>query len=265
MVNSVLIIAGSDSSAGAGIQADLKTCAALGVYATTAITAVTAQNMHGVSAVHEVPAAIVADQIDAVVGGIRPDAVKTGMLASAAIVDVVAAKMREHDLRHLVVDPVMVATSGYRLLREDALQAMRELLLPLAEVATPNIPEAEALTGLSLQSDADIRHAARAIFAMGPRNVVIKGGHLGGEMSVDVLFDGREFREFSAQRVDAASTHGTGCTFASAISAFLAAGEAVPDAVSHAKEYVTGALRLGRTIGSGWGCLNHFWRFETGD
>ncbi len=269
-MRSALTIAGSDCSGGAGIQADLKTFAALGVYGTSAITAVTAQSTTGVTAVHEVPPETVAAQIEAVVTDIRPDAVKTGMLSSAAIIEVVAAKVKEHDLPHLVVDPVMVSKSGARLLREDAVQALRDLLLPLAEVATPNIPEAEALVGRSLATDDDIRRAAREIAAMGPRNVVMKGGHRtdvrpsgrDGDAAVDLLFDGREFHAFSAPRIDTTSTHGTGCTFASAIAAFLALGDPVPEAVGRAKDYLTEALRRAYPIGAGHGPVHHFWRWQ---
>jgi len=259
---SVLIIAGSDSIAGAGIQADLKTCAALGVYGMTAITALTAQNTMGVTAIHEAPPAFVAAQIDAVVTDIRPNAVKTGMLANAAIIEVVAAKIREHSLPLLVVDPVMVAKSGDRLLREDAVRALREQLLPLADVVTPNIPEAEDILGRRLQTDAETREAAREIQSGGARNVVIKGGHREGNTAVDILYDGRQFHEFSAPRVETESTHGTGCTFASAIAAFLARQETVPEAVGHAKEYLTEALRRAEPIGHGHGPVNHFWERE---
>ncbi len=258
---SVLTIAGSDSSAGAGIQADLKTCAAVDVYCTTAITAVTAQNTIGVTAVHALPPEIVAAQIDAVVADIRPDAVKTGMLANAAIIEVVAEKLRAYSLSNLVVDPVMVAKSGDRLLRQDAVDALRVLLLPLAKVVTPNIPEAEVLIGRSLRTDAEIRDAAREIQAMGARSVVIKGGHRQGDTAVDLLFDGSDFHEFSAPRIETTSTHGTGCTFAAAIAAFLARGESVPDAVRQAKDFVTEALRSASPIGSGHGPLNHFHRW----
>jgi hydroxymethylpyrimidine/phosphomethylpyrimidine kinase len=258
-MRSVLIIAGSDSSAGAGIQADLKTCAALGVYATTAITALTAQNTMGVTAIHEAPPDFVAAQIDAVVTDIRPDAVKTGMLANAAIIEVVAAKIKEHALPFVVVDPVMVARSGDRLLREDAVRALRDLLVPLADVVTPNLPEAEDLTGHPVQSDEEVRAAAREIQSLGARNAVIKGGHRGGEAAIDVLFDGRSFHEFSSPRIDTKSTHGTGCTFASAIAAFLALQETVPNAVQQAKDYLTEALRRAGPIGHGHGPVNHFW------
>ncbi len=259
---SVLIIAGSDSSAGAGIQADLKTCAALGVYGTTAITALTAQNTMGVTAIHEAPAEFVATQIDAVVIDIRPAAVKTGMLANAEIIEVVAAKVKEHALPFLVVDPVMVAKSGDRLLREDAVRALREMLVPLADVVTPNIPEAEDLLGRPLRTNEEIREAGREIQSWGPRNVVMKGGHREGDTVVDILFDGRAFHEFSAPRIETTSTHGTGCTFASAIASFLARGETVPKAVGHAKEYLTEALRRAVPIGHGHGPVNHFWGWK---
>jgi hydroxymethylpyrimidine/phosphomethylpyrimidine kinase len=263
-MRSVLIIAGSDSSAGAGIQADLKTCAALGVYATTAITALTAQNTMGVTAIHEAPPDFVAAQIEAVVTDIRPDAVKTGMLASAAIIEVVAAKIKEHALPFVVVDPVMVAKSGDRLLREDAVRALRDVLVPLADVVTPNIPEAEDLVGHPVRTDEEVRAAAREIQSLGARNVVVKGGHRSGDAAIDVLFDGRSFHEFASPRIDTKSTHGTGCTFASAIAAFLARQETVPEAVQHAKDYLTEALRRAEPIGHGHGPVNHFWAVSPG-
>jgi hydroxymethylpyrimidine/phosphomethylpyrimidine kinase len=257
---SVLTIAGSDPSGGAGIQADLKTFTALGVYGTSAITALTAQNTTGVSGVFDVPPAFVGQQIDAIVTDIRPDAVKTGMLANAAIVEVVAAKLQQYQLPHVVVDPVMVAKSGSRLLAEDAVSAVRTKLLPLAEVLTPNIPEAEELLGRSLESDDDIRRAAVDIQAMGPRAVIIKGGHRAGDKVVDVLFDGEDFHEYRNTRVKTDSTHGTGCTFASAIAAHLALGENLPDAVGLARDYLQGALEHAQPIGHGHGPVNHFWR-----
>jgi hydroxymethylpyrimidine/phosphomethylpyrimidine kinase len=258
---SVLTIAGSDSSGGAGIQADLKTFSALGVYGMSVITALTAQNTTAVTAVHEAPAGFVAAQIDAVAEDIPPDAVKTGMLSSAPIIEVVAEKIRQHGLRNVVIDPVMVAKSGARLLREDAVKALRESLLPLADVVTPNLPEAEDLLGRSLKSDDDIRKAARELAATGARSVVMKGGHRDGDIVVDILFDGRDFHEFAAPRVKTTSTHGTGCTFASAIASYLAKGESVPDAVRMAKAYLTEALRAAYPIGRGHGPVHHFWRW----
>jgi hydroxymethylpyrimidine/phosphomethylpyrimidine kinase len=255
-----MTIAGSDSGGGAGIQADLKTFAALGVYGTSAITAVTAQNTRRVAAVHELPAEMVAAQIDAIVTDIGADAVKTGMLSSSAIILIVADKIREHRLNKLVVDPVMVAKSGDRLLREEALQALRQELLPLAMVVTPNLPEAQVLTGRTIETLADARQAAKDIaHGMGARAVVVKGGHLSGP-AVDTLYDGQEFRQFSAQRIETRSTHGTGCTFASAIAAYLARGYSPSQAVAGAKRYVTWAMRRAFPIGGGHGPLNHFYR-----
>ena len=255
-----LTIAGSDSGGGAGIQADLKTFAALGVYGTSAITAITAQNTERVTQVFELPPDLVAAQIDAVVSDIGADAVKTGMLANAEIIEAVAAKVREHGLQPLVVDPVMVAKSGDRLLREDAIDALRELLLPLATVLTPNLPEAEALLGRSLASWDDVREGAKELVAMGAQAVVIKGGHREGP-AIDILYDGQEFREYTATRVDTTNSHGTGCTFASAIAAALAKGESVRVAVAMAKAYVTKALQSAYPVGQGHGPVHHFFRY----
>ena len=258
---SVLTIAGSDSSAGAGVQADLKTFAALGVYGTCAVTAITAQSTRGVSGVQDVSPEMVAAQIDAVVEDIRPDAVKTGMLASGPIIEVVAAKVREHGLPNLVVDPVMAAKSGDRLLREEAVAALREALLPLCTVVTPNLPEAEVLTGREIVTDEDVRRAAEEIVGLGAGAVVVKGGHRAGADAVDILYDGSTFQVYSAPRVDTTSTHGTGCTFASAIAAYLARGEPLAEAVGHAKEYLTEALRRAYPIGGGHGPVHHFYRW----
>jgi hydroxymethylpyrimidine/phosphomethylpyrimidine kinase len=175
---------------------------------------------------------------------------------------VVAAKVKEHALPFVVVDPVMVAKSGDRLLRQDAVRAMRELLLPLADVLTPNIPEAEDLVGHPVRTDEEVRAAARELQALGARNVVVKGGHREGDAAVDMLFDGRNFHEFASPRIETTSTHGTGCTFASAIAAFLARQEMVPEAVQHAKEYLTEALRRAEPIGHGHGPVNHFWGWK---
>jgi hydroxymethylpyrimidine/phosphomethylpyrimidine kinase len=259
-IPAVLTIAGSDSSGGAGIQADLKTYDALGVYGMSAITALTAQNTTAVTGISEVPAEFVAQQIDAVVADIRPDAVKTGMLANAAIARTVAELVRRHGLPNLVVDPVMVAKSGARLLREDAVAALRDELLPLAEVVTPNIPEAEDLTGLRIDGLGAMREAAERIAAMGAKAVVVKGGHGEGDTVVDVLFDGSGFREFAGPRIRTTSTHGTGCTFASAIAAFLARGLGVAEAVGRAREYLQGAIEHAYPVGRGHGPVHHFWR-----
>ncbi len=256
-----LTIAGSDSGAGAGIQADLKTFAALGVYGTTALTAITAQNTLGVQAAFELPVDLIRAQIDAVVTDMGVSAAKTGMLSSSAIIEAVAAKLREHRLGRLVVDPVMVAKSGDRLLRPEAVESLRRVLLPLALVVTPNIPEAEVLAGFAIRSDEDVRQAARAIAALGPRNVVVKGGHRSGE-PIDVLFDGERFHEFHAARIQGTSTHGTGCTFSAAIVAELVQGLAVPAAVAQAKDFVTAAIAAAPAVGHGHGPLEHFHRWK---
>jgi hydroxymethylpyrimidine/phosphomethylpyrimidine kinase len=259
-MHTALTIAGSDSGGGAGIQADLKTFAALGVYGTSAITAVTAQNTLGVSAVVTLPADIVTAQIEAVVSDIGADAVKTGMLANAAIVHAVAAAIASLELPKVVVDPVMVAKSGDRLLDDDAVEAMRAELLPRALVVTPNVPEAEQLARMSIGSLDDAREAARAIHRLGPTAVVLKGGHLSGDEAVDLLYDGHAFREYRAPRQHARHTHGTGCTFAAAIAAGLAKGQPLAEAVGIAKEYVTRAIAGGLPIGRGHGPVDHFWR-----
>ena len=261
-MRSVLTIAGSDSSGGAGIQADLKTFAAHGVYGMSVITALTAQNTQTVTGVFEAPAEFVGQQIDTVVVDIRPDAVKTGMLSSAPIIAVVAEKIGQHGLRNVVVDPVMVSKSGARLLREDAVEALRSRLLPLADVVTPNIPEAEDLLGRVLLTEDDARQAAEDVLALGPRAVVLKGGHREGDVVTDLLFDGEQFHTYSGPRVQTSSTHGTGCTFASAIAAQLALGSALPQAVRLARGYVQGALEHARPLGHGHGPVNHFWRWE---
>ena len=257
-----MTIAGSDSGGGAGIQADLKTFAALGVYGTSVVTAVTAQNTQAVTGVHEIPVDMVAAQIEAVLTDIGADAVKTGMLSSGAIIETVARELKRFGVDRLVVDPVMVAKSGDRLLRQDAVEALCRSLIPLAAVVTPNIPEAEALTGARIETPEDARRAAERILAMGAQSVVVKGGHLLGP-PVDLLFDGRRFHEFTTARIDTTSTHGTGCTFASAVAASLARGMETVDAVASAKEYVTEAIRrssdLGK-VGEGHGPLHHFYK-----
>ena len=254
-----MTIAGSDSGGGAGIQADLKTFSALGVYGASTLTAITAQNTVAVTAVHELPTDVIAAQIDAVITDIGVDAVKTGMLSSVAIVEVVAQELKRHGITNLVVDPVMVAKSGDALLRREAVDSLRTRLLPLAAVVTPNIPEAETLTGREIVSDEDMRRAAEEIVAMGARAVVVKGGHRDGP-ATDLYYDGSRFQEFSAPRFDTVNTHGTGCTFASAVAAGLAQGKDVIDAVAQAKEYITGAIRNSYPLGQGHGPVHHFYR-----
>ena len=255
-----LTIAGSDSGGGAGIQADLKTFAALGVFGTSAITALTAQNTVGVEGVYAIPPDFVALQIDAVVKDIGADAVKIGMLSNRRIIEIVAARVAAHGLQPLVVDPVMVAKSGDALLEPDARDALISLLLPLAAVVTPNLPEAEVLCGFPVDTMEGMRRAARAIHALGPRCVVVKGGHLAGtDFSTDLFYDGVRFEELSEKRLDTRNTHGTGCTFASAIAARLARGDEMRDAVRGAKRYVSGILAAsaGLRIGHGHGPMNH--------
>lgn len=258
-IPTAMTIAGSDSGGGAGIQADLKTFAALGVYGTSTLTAITAQNTIGVTGVHEIPTDIIAAQIEAVITDIGADAVKTGMLSSSAIVEVVAQELKRHRVEALVIDPVMVAKSGDPLLQKEAVEALRAELVPLAAVVTPNIPEAEVLTGLKITSQEDMRRAAEKIIQMGARGVVVKGGHLEGPAS-DLFYDGSRFQEFTALRIDTKNTHGTGCTFASAIAAGLARGMNVIDSVAQAKEYVTEAIRHSFAIGQGHGPLSHFYK-----
>lgn len=252
-----MTIAGSDSGGGAGIQADLKTFAALGVYGTSVITAVTAQNTLSVDGITEIPSEMVANQIDTVMCDIGTDAVKTGMLANSGIIKAVAERIEALETPNVVVDPVMVAKSGDRLLREEAIDAYRSRLLPLALVVTPNIPEAEALTDVTIKSDEDALRAAKVITGMGARWVVIKGGHRDGPVK-DILCSDEEVQEFVSERIQSKNTHGTGCTFASAIAAYLARGSSVEDSVSHAKRYVSAAIEAAYPVGRGHGPLNHF-------
>jgi hydroxymethylpyrimidine/phosphomethylpyrimidine kinase len=253
-----MTVAGSDSGGGAGIQADLKTFQALGVYGTSAITAITAQNTMGVVAVQDVALEVIAAQIDAVADDIGIDAVKTGMLSTAEIIATVADRLRHWRLDRLVVDPVMVAKSGDRLLREDAVQALIGQLLPLALVVTPNLPEAEVLVGRSLETNDQIKQAARAIVELGARAVLMKGGHRPGA-AIDLLYDGHEFHEFAAERVDTPNTHGTGCTLSAAIAAELALGHDLVTSVGAAKMYLTEAIRQATPLGHGHGPVAHDW------
>ncbi|HEY3382707.1 MAG TPA: bifunctional hydroxymethylpyrimidine kinase/phosphomethylpyrimidine kinase [Vicinamibacterales bacterium] len=255
-----LTIAGSDSGGGAGIQADMKTFAAHGVYGTSAIAAVTAQNTLGVTGFIALPADMVIAQMEAVASDIGVDAVKTGMLANAAIVEAVSAAIDELELPFVVVDPVMIAKSGDRLLEQEAVAAIKTELLRRAFVVTPNAPEAGELAGMTVHSAADAREAARRIHALGPNAVIIKGGHLDGAEVVDLLFDGREFTEFRGPRVESRNSHGTGCTFSAALAANLALGHSLADATRRAKDYVVGAIRHGLPIGHGHGPMDHFWR-----
>lgn len=258
-MHTALTIAGSDSGAGAGIQADLKTFAACGVYGTSAITAVTAQNTTGVMSWQALEADLVIAQVEAVAEDFGIEAVKTGMLASAAIVEAVAATIRELGLPNLVVDPVMVAKGGDRLLNEDAIHALRLELLPRAEIVTPNVPEAEVLAGMSIRSLEDMREAGRRILALGPRVVVVKGGHLDGPEVVDVVVSDDDNFELRGRRIPGPHTHGTGCTFSAAIAAFLARGHSARESLEKARAYLEGAIAHAPGLGHGHGPLGHFW------
>jgi hydroxymethylpyrimidine/phosphomethylpyrimidine kinase len=255
-----LTIAGSDSGAGAGIQADLKTFAAHRVFGTTAITAVTAQNTLGVTAWEALSADLVTAQIEAVASDIGADAVKIGMLANAAIVEAVAAAIADLDLPHVVVDPVMVAKGGDRLLDEDAIAAIVTELLPRTYILTPNIPEAAVLSRLPIGSIEGMVAAGKRILSLGPRVVLVKGGHLDGPESVDVVCTASETFEIRRPRIATTSTHGTGCTLSSAIAANLALGLDLRAALEGAREYLDGAIRHAPGLGRGHGPLNHFWR-----
>ena len=256
-VPKALTVAGSDSGGGAGIQADLKTFSAFRVFGMSVITAVTAQNSVGVTGVHDLPPEFVALQLDAVLDDFGADAVKIGMLSSAPIIQAVAARLAAHGQTRVVLDPVMVAKSGAPLLQPDARAALVAVVLPLAEVVTPNLHEAAVLAEIPVKTEPDMEEAARRIHARGARHVLVKGGHLAGS-ATDLLFDGRTFTRFPAPRLDTGNTHGTGCTLSAAIAAGLAQGAPLATAVAEAKAYVTAAIREGFPAGRGVGVLRHF-------
>ena len=258
----VLTIAGSDSGGGAGIQADLKAMSANGVFAMSVITAVTAQNTEEVTDVFELPPSIIASQLDAVFDDFDIAAVKTGMLSSTAIIETVVKLLAPQKISLLVVDPVMVSKSGHPLLQPDAVDAMKTQLLPLAFVVTPNIHEEQQLSGIQITSLADARRAAKVIHGFGCKHVLIKGGHLLSERATDLLYDGRFFNVLKGEFIETNHTHGTGCTFASALAAHLARGRSVLDAAQAAKTYVTQAIRHGLAIGHGHGPTDHFYFLE---
>jgi hydroxymethylpyrimidine/phosphomethylpyrimidine kinase len=261
----ILTIAGSDSGGGAGIQADLKTITVLGGFGMSVITALTAQNTLGVHSIHDVPPPFVAAQFDAVATDIGIDAAKTGMLATSEVLRVVAGKIRQYGIEKLVVDPVMVAKGGMSLIREEAKKTLIMELVPLAYVLTPNIPEAEVLSGLRILTLSDMKEAARIIRNLGARHVVVKGGHLSGD-ATDLLYDGREFTTFNAPRIATEDTHGTGCTYSAAIATYLGFGMDVPGAVAEAKRYITEAIRRAWRVGGGHGPTNHLApRFASAD
>ncbi|HEY9544308.1 bifunctional hydroxymethylpyrimidine kinase/phosphomethylpyrimidine kinase [Prevotella sp.] len=260
-----LTIAGSDSSGGAGIQADLKTLSALGCYAASVITSVTAQNTLGVTAVQHISPEMVRAQLKAVMDDIKPDAIKIGMTGRAQTITAIADVLNDYPEAHIVIDPVMVSTSGSPLMEPDGIATLCQRLLPKATLLTPNLPEAEALAGIHIDSEAQIDLAARRIMDLGCKALLIKGGHLEGLQKTDRLYtaDGQRF-VFQSPTVPTRNTHGTGCTLSSAITAFLARGEALTDAIKLAKDYVTHALRAGNdvTLGDGYGPVNHFFNPE---
>ncbi len=259
-----LTIAGSDSGGGAGIQADLKAFSALGVYGCSVLTALTAQNTTAVSGVMDVPADFIAAQIDAVFSDIEIHAVKIGMLSIPETIETVAAGLERHGARNIVLDPVMVAKSGDALLQPHAVEAVRDRLLPLADIITPNLPEAAALLGAeSVTSAAEMENTARALLALGPKAVLLKGGHLTGAESPDVLVHQSGIETFEYPRIDTANTHGTGCTLSSAIAAGLATGKSLREAVAEAKTYIQAAIAAGDElgIGKGHGPVHHFHKF----
>ncbi|MCS4136200.1 bifunctional hydroxymethylpyrimidine kinase/phosphomethylpyrimidine kinase [Salinibacter ruber] len=258
-----LTIAGSDSGGGAGIQADLKAMEANGVFGASALAAVTAQNTEEVSRAHDLPPSLVAAQIDAVVGDMDVQAAKTGMLSAPPIIETVADRVATHDLRPFVVDPVMISKTGFKLLQDEAIDTLVNDLLPLATLVTPNVHEAEHLTDVEIDTPDDLRAAGAALLEYGPDAALVKGGHLSGaDDAVDVLVDGETGRRFQAPRIDTEHTHGTGCTYASAIAAHLAKGHDLGAAVDRAKRYVTGAIRHALPLGHGRGPTNHFFHLD---
>jgi len=259
-VKKVLTIAGSDCSGGAGIQADLKTMAAFGIYGMSVITALTAQNSTGVYGIYDVTPDFVSSEIDAVFSDIRPDAVKIGMVSNAALIETIAYKLKEHSVSNVVLDPVMVATSGARLLAEVAQRKLMQCLLPLADIVTPNLPEAEVMCGFKVVTKEDMQRAAEKLSNDSGCSVLLKGGHL-KDFADDLLYmaDCAAFW-FETEHIDNPNTHGTGCTLSSAIACGLARGKTLRRSVKEAKEYVTGALKAGLNLGKGSGPLNHCWK-----
>jgi hydroxymethylpyrimidine/phosphomethylpyrimidine kinase len=256
-ISKALTVAGSDSGGGAGIQADLKTFSALGVYGTSVITSVTAQNTTGVTGIQNIQLAIIEKQLSAVLTDIGTDAVKTGMLSRSGIIRVVAKILTKYKVARLVIDPVMISKSGAKLLQKNAVQTLIRELFPMAYIVTPNIPEAEILTGMKIRSVEDMEQACRIIRCMGCRAVVVKGGHLEGD-ATDVLFDGKKFYYFESKRIRTRNTHGTGCTFSAALTAYLAKGFDLVDSVKISKKFITGAIAHAFEIGKGHGPVNPF-------
>ena len=261
--NRVLTIAGSDSGGGAGIQADIKAISAMGCFATSAITAITAQNTLGITAVHPIPIEMIEGQIDAVLSDIGTDTIKIGMLHSAEVVSVVADKIEQYKIKNVVLDPVMVSTSGHRLIEEQAVEVLQSRLVPMARVITPNIPEAEILAGVKITSEAQFAEVARMLSNGGKNSVLLKAGHLSEDILTDYLYNAEDdtFTTLPSARVDTKNTHGTGCTLSSALAAALARGFSLTEAAKMAKHYIEQAIISGAeyTIGNGFGAVDHFW------
>ncbi|MDI6601562.1 MAG: bifunctional hydroxymethylpyrimidine kinase/phosphomethylpyrimidine kinase [Thermoanaerobacteraceae bacterium] len=256
-----LTIAGADSGGGAGIQADIKTFSAHGVFGMSVITSVTAQNTMGVIGIEDISPEMVALQMKAVFEDLYPDAVKIGMVSSEGIIKAIAEGLKTYRPEKVVLDPVMISKSGSPLLKPEAMEALKDELIPLCLVVTPNLMEAEALTGMEIKTPGDMREAARRILDLGAKSVVVKGGHLTGD-ALDILYDGQGFYEVTSERIETKNTHGTGCTFSSAIAANLAMGYDLIESVKNAKEYITGAIKNSLNIGHGVGPTNHFWRWK---
>jgi hydroxymethylpyrimidine/phosphomethylpyrimidine kinase len=257
-MKNVLTIAGSDSSGGAGIQADLKTFSAHGVFGMSVITAITAQNTQGVFGVEDISDAMIEKQIDAIFTDIKVDAVKIGMVSQSKTIKSIAKKLKQYAPKNIVLDPVMISKSGYDLLLPEAKETLINELLPLATIATPNIPEAEVITDIKIATTQDMEKAAIKIYALGTENVLIKGGHMQAE-ATDILYNGKEFFYFTAERIATKNTHGTGCTLSAAIASNLAKGYPVREAVAQAKDYITTAIRHALDLGTGVGPTNHFY------
>ncbi|MEH7392229.1 bifunctional hydroxymethylpyrimidine kinase/phosphomethylpyrimidine kinase [Bacillus sp. JJ1503] len=257
-MKTALTIAGSDSGGGAGIQADLKAFAAQGVFGMSVITAVTAQNTQEVRSVQNIDLSIIRDQIEAVFDDIQVDAVKIGMLSTAETVEVVARSLQKYKPKYIVLDPVMVSKGGHHLLQKEAMSALKEILIPLSTVVTPNIPEAEVLTGSKINCEEDIKYACVVIKALGAGSVLLKGGHLSGEPN-DLFFDGNSFQWIKGERIHTKNTHGTGCTLSSAIAANLAKGESLLETIRSSKNYITTAIKHSLELGHGHGPTNHFY------
>lgn len=260
MIKTALTIAGSDCSGGAGVQADLKTMSALGVFGMSVIVSVVAENTARVISIEDISPKVIADQIDAVFEDIPPDAVKVGMLSTPACMEAVASKLHEYRPAHVVIDPVMYAKNGSPLMQESSIDTLIRTVIPAATLLTPNIPEAEKISGMKIVTPEDMQEAAKKIYRMGAGAVLVKGGHYVGDAR-DILFDGTGFHTYVEKRIDTKNTHGTGCTLSSAIASYLALGEPLPEAVGKAKAYVTGAIEHALPLGRGCGPTNHFFRW----